>query len=83
MALSLPCIATPVGAMPEIMAHTTRLIPTADPAALARHAAELVADHPLRLREGEANRQAVLARYTESRVADTLRSLYSNPNSTS
>jgi glycosyltransferase involved in cell wall biosynthesis len=61
MAVGLPVITTPVGAIPEIIedGHNGFLIQPGDHAALAKHIIHLLDDRPLGLRMGLANRQLI------------------------
>jgi len=78
MALGLTSVATPVGAVPEIIADGVNgyLTPVGDAATLARRLGELAADPALRLRMGAAAQQSVAEKYCETRVTGTLRQLY-------
>ncbi len=55
MATGLPCLATPVGGIPEIL-PTECLVPVGDSPTLARAIDELAADPPRRVRLAAANR---------------------------
>ena len=55
MAAGLPCVATDVGGIPEVVtAETGRLVPSKDPAALQRETAALLRDPALRARMSQA-----------------------------
>ncbi|MGC4000167.1 MAG: glycosyltransferase family 4 protein [Anaeromyxobacter sp.] len=74
MACGVPCVATRVEAVPEIVAdgETGLLVPPGDPVALASALARLVAD-PLRARRmGAAGRARVASRFLWSHVAERL-----------
>ncbi len=71
MSFALPVVATRIEAIPEIVSEgeTGTLVPTRDPAALARAMGDLLAD-PVRARlMGAAGRARVLSRYGWDRVA--------------
>lgn len=77
-ASSRACIASNVGGLSEIVADgvTGRLVPPADPGALAEATLELLAD-PTRLEAmGRAARQRVESRYTHTRFVDQYERLY-------
>jgi glycosyltransferase involved in cell wall biosynthesis len=65
MARALPVVATPVGAIPEIVEEGVNglLVPVADANALTEAALKLAEDQGLRLRMGAANRQKVIEAY--------------------
>jgi glycosyltransferase involved in cell wall biosynthesis len=85
MALGLPSIATPVGAVPEIIADGVNgcLMPVGDAGALAGKIAELANDRALRIEMGLRAQRTVAERYSESRVIARLSNLYSTPNKAS
>jgi len=73
MALGLAPIATPVGAIPEIVEGTGAIIvPVNNPRALACAIAKLAADPALRAQIGEASREVVRSRYTHRSVMPIL-----------
>ncbi|HEY3637452.1 MAG TPA: glycosyltransferase family 4 protein [Rhizomicrobium sp.] len=73
MALGLAPIVTPVGAIPEIIEGTgAPIVPAKDTAALAQAVAQLVSDAALRVRIGNASRDAVKSRYVHSAVMPIL-----------
>jgi glycosyltransferase involved in cell wall biosynthesis len=74
MAAGRPVIATRVGGVPELITdgETGRLVPPADPAALAAAIASLLADEAERLRLGGAARARTRAEFS----ADTVRSAF-------
>ncbi len=85
MALSLPCIATPVGAVPEIIADGINgcLVPVGDAGALAARIGALANDRAARLAMGERAQRTVAERYSESRIVARLRGLYFELNNAS
>jgi glycosyltransferase involved in cell wall biosynthesis len=72
MARALPPVATPVGAVPEIIEEGVNglLVPVADAEALAEATLKLAGDRELRLRMGAANRQKVADVYEIDRVCE-------------
>lgn len=56
MSVGLPCLSTPVGGVPELLAPT-EIFPVDDAAALARTLDDLARDRPRRRRVAEANRR--------------------------
>lgn len=78
MAVGLPAVATPVGAVPEIIrdGENGLLVPLGDGAALAAALDRLTQDPALRGRMGEAARRTVRDAYCEDKVLDRLRLLY-------
>jgi glycosyltransferase involved in cell wall biosynthesis len=80
MAAGMACVATPVGAVPEIGAEGgLLLVPVGDVSALADAISQLVASAELRNRLGSQARQTVCAHYVASvalpRLAQTYRKL--------
>jgi glycosyltransferase involved in cell wall biosynthesis len=64
MAAGLPCVATAVGGIPELLAEGTGFTaPTADPAGLAAHITRLIGDPALRAATGARARERVMALY--------------------
>jgi glycosyltransferase involved in cell wall biosynthesis len=78
MGAGLPVIATPVGAIPEMLGEGAggRLVPVRDAAGLAQALLELQADPALRHSMGEWNRARVEACYRMDRVLVRLDHLY-------
>jgi glycosyltransferase involved in cell wall biosynthesis len=77
MAAGLPVVATQVGGTPEIVDDSCgRLVPSRDPAALARTLASLAADFPLRQTLGRAARARVEERFTMDRMVREYRDAY-------
>jgi glycosyltransferase involved in cell wall biosynthesis len=71
MAAGLPCVATRVGGVPELVehGHTGTLVPAGDPEALTRAMAEIMALEPSdRAAMGERGRAAVIDRFSPERV---------------
>jgi glycosyltransferase involved in cell wall biosynthesis len=78
MGAALPVISTPVEGIPEVIANEQNglLVPTEDPASLARAIERLLADPALRQRLGEAGRRTVLERYTADGMAAAIERVY-------
>ncbi|MFD3355542.1 glycosyltransferase [Streptomyces fradiae] len=78
MACGRPVVATAVGGQLDTVADPGcgRLVPPRDPAALARAAAEFLADPRLRAACGAAGRRRVLDRYGWERVAAATEAVY-------
>jgi len=85
MALGLPCVATPVGAVPEIIEDGINgcLMPVGDAKALAARIGELAGNPALRSDMGKQAQRTVSERYCESRIVARLRDLYLEPNKAS
>jgi glycosyltransferase involved in cell wall biosynthesis len=82
MAFALPCIATRLAAIPEIVAHgeTGLLVPPRDPAALARAMLELLADSARAHAFGRAGRARVSAEYGWRRTAERMLPVMRSPD---
>lgn len=78
MSWGLPVIATPVGALPQLIQHERNglLVPAGDIAALSQALARLMQDPRLRDRLGAAARATVEARYTPDAMLSTLGQIY-------
>ncbi|HEX7377175.1 MAG TPA: glycosyltransferase [Pirellulales bacterium] len=78
MAAGLPVVATDISGNRDLIVpeETGYLVPVGDRAALARHANQLLDDHELSRRLGEAGRQRVLAEYTVERMVERHERLY-------
>jgi glycosyltransferase involved in cell wall biosynthesis len=78
MASGLPVVATRVGGNAELMEPdmTGRLIPAADPAALAREVLGYFAEPALARRHGRAGRNLVERRFSLDRMVEQYHSLY-------
>jgi sugar transferase (PEP-CTERM/EpsH1 system associated) len=78
MASGLPVIATRVGANADLMEDglSGRLVPRADPDALAREILEYLADPALTRRHGRAGRQIVERRFSLDRMVADYEALY-------
>jgi glycosyltransferase involved in cell wall biosynthesis len=77
MAAGLPCVATPVGAIPETLEGDCGvLVPVGDAPALREALAPLVRDPGLRTRLGQRARERVAERYALDPVMRRYRSLY-------
>jgi glycosyltransferase involved in cell wall biosynthesis len=76
-ACGMACIATPVGAVPEIAADgAVMLVPVGDAASLASAISQLAGAPETRCVMGEAARQAVRTRYCEAAALPALRQCY-------
>jgi glycosyltransferase involved in cell wall biosynthesis len=77
-AMGLPIVATDIRGCRQVVADgiTGRLVPVADPAALAAAVAELAADPNARLGMGEAARLKAAAEFDQERVIATTLALY-------
>lgn len=78
MAMEIPCVATSVNGVPELIRHTTDglLVAPSDEAELARAIATLMDDAPLRRRLGEAGRRRVLEKYDLARNTTRLATIF-------
>jgi len=78
MLVELPCIATPVGGIPELAEHdrTALLVPPRDPAALAAAIERLAGDEGLRRELGEAARKHCVEGYSYERMLDRMEAIY-------
>lgn len=78
MACGRPVVASGVGGQLDTVADpaTGRLVPPADPEAIARAVGELLDDRAVREACGEAGRRRVLSRYGWPRVAASTESVY-------
>jgi glycosyltransferase involved in cell wall biosynthesis len=85
MAMKRPVVALNTGGAPEVVRHgeTGLLSPREDVGALASNIVRLLRDPLLRARMGEAGRRDVEARFTPSRLATDVESVYSRVLSTS
>jgi glycosyltransferase involved in cell wall biosynthesis len=74
MARGLPAVVTRCGGLPEsvVEGETGRVVPIADPVALADAVLELFADPERRARFGEAGKARALEHYSVARVTDEL-----------
>lgn len=81
MATGLPCVATAVGGVPEVLEHggCGRLVPPNDEEALASSLRELTMRPELRAELGGAARRQVLARYSQEAMLDAYEALYRHP----
>ena len=69
MAMALPVITTPIGAIPEQVGQSAWLIPPAEPQALADALEQLWRQPELRLRLGQSGRLRCLERFSQRRQA--------------
>lgn len=78
MGWGLPVVATPVGAVPQVVEDgvSGRLVPAGDPAALAAAVADLLADPAGAAALGAAARVSVAGRFERSRVQRRLGAVY-------
>lgn len=79
MAMKRPVVALNTGGAPEVVRHgeTGLLSPRGDISALASNIVRLLKDPSLRARMGEAGRRDVETRFTPSRLATDVESVYS------
>jgi glycosyltransferase involved in cell wall biosynthesis len=79
MAMKRPVVSLATGGTPEVVRHgeTGLLSPRGDVAALAANLVRLLRDPSLRARMGEAGRRDVETRFTPSRLASDVLSVYS------
>lgn len=78
MASGLPVVATRTGGNPELVTdgHSGRLVPVADPAALAGALGGMLDDMPLSRRMGEIGRQTVVQRFGWDRTVENYLAIY-------
>jgi glycosyltransferase involved in cell wall biosynthesis len=77
MAAGLPCVASPVGAVPEMLEDECGvLVPVGDVAGLRRALADLAGDPRRRIRFGERAHRRVEERYSEESIMGEYRTLY-------
>ncbi len=77
MASGLPCVVTPVGAIPDVIAGGRALeVPVGDARALQAALARLIADPQLRRQLGDLGRAEVLTNYSVAAVMERFRALY-------
>ena len=80
MAAGVPAVASPVGAIPEVLTDGASglLVAPGDVTALARALRKLLLDRPLAARIGAAGRETVRARFAPDRVIPRLEELYAD-----
>jgi glycosyltransferase involved in cell wall biosynthesis len=80
MAAAKPVVATRVGGVADVVEHerTGLLVAPGNPDALADATIRLAGDPGVRLRMGEAGRQAVLGRFSPERLVDDIDTLYTH-----
>jgi glycosyltransferase involved in cell wall biosynthesis len=78
MACGAPVVACAAGALPEVVkaGGGGRLVPPADPVALARAIAELLGDAPLRAELGRRGREGIEGAYAWPRIAAATAEVY-------
>lgn len=78
MAAGLPCVATRVGGIPEVVAEgeTGLLVPAGDPEALAQAVLRLLRDPGLRRRMGRAGRRRVREHFSIERMTADVERMY-------
>jgi glycosyltransferase involved in cell wall biosynthesis len=78
MAAGLPCVASNVGGIPELVQHERNglLVPPADPALLADAIMRLIEDEGRAAAYGAAGRATVESRYSFDRMVSAFESLY-------
>lgn len=76
----IPCIATNVGGVPEVVTdgQTGILVPPANPEALAKAIKELLDKPELAKKYGEAGKRRVLEKFTVDKYIEQLESVYDN-----
>ncbi len=81
MAVGCPVVATRVGGMPEAVAAGPAgiLVPSADPAALARAILDLLGNESLRRESGDRARALMAERYRLSEMVAAVEALYEEP----
>jgi glycosyltransferase involved in cell wall biosynthesis len=78
MAMKVPCVASDVGAIDEIIddGKTGLLFPVGDSERLASHISALLQDEPKRWQIGEAGYKRVVTEFTSTRMAEKHRQFY-------
>jgi len=78
MAAGAPVVATPVGAIPDVVADGVHglLVPPGDAAAIARALAQLASDRNLQARMSAACRSRVSSTYSIEHLSESLRRIY-------
>jgi glycosyltransferase involved in cell wall biosynthesis len=78
MACEVPCVATGITGIPELIEHGVSglLVPPSDAEALAAAVEKIMGDSALRARLASAGREAVVARYDLSRNTARLRDIF-------
>jgi glycosyltransferase involved in cell wall biosynthesis len=78
MSSGLPCIATPVGGVPEVVEHGANglLVPPGDPEGIAERWTSLLQNKELRKRLGSRARETVQARFSLSQMVEAYGTLY-------
>lgn len=78
MSMKVPCVATRVSAIPEVVddGHSGLLVTPADPLALAQAIGRLLSDPALRIRMGEEGRRIALERFNINQNIHQLETLY-------
>ena len=78
MARGVPVVASAVGGIPEVVTDGVdgRLVPPGDSDALADAIVELLRDHELRLRLGEAGRRTVVDRFSIDAQVRSIEAVY-------
>ena len=78
MAMQIPCVATWITGIPELIVHATGglLVPPGDAGALARAIARLMDDADLRRTLGEKARLRILEKFDEQRNTEYLTEVF-------
>jgi len=76
MSCGVPCVSTDVGGVSEVLGDTGRLVPFADPEAMATAALPLLRDADLHRRLAEAARQRAVDHFATERIVEQYERIY-------
>lgn len=76
MSCGVPCVSTDVGGVSEVLGDTGRLVPFADPEAMAAAALPLLRDPDLHRRLAEAARQRAVEHFATERIVEQYERIY-------
>lgn len=76
MSCGVPCVSTDVGGVSEVLGDTGRLVPFADPEAMAAAALPLLRDADLHRRLAEAARQRAVEHFATERIVEQYERIY-------